>query len=180
MPHYGKQLVVADYGRRFHTPVLIETGTYTGHMVMAMLDRFETIFSIELDPTLAGRAQKMFSRHPSIHIVQGASEQCLPDILAQIHQPCLLWLDAHYSSGQTTKSDSETPILHELDHVLKHPLSSQFVLLIDDARCFTGASDYPTLEALSERIHRVHPDWNVEVRDDIIRAHVPVKSVSAK
>ena len=38
MPHYGKQLVVAEYGRRFHIPILIETGTYTGHMVVAMVE----------------------------------------------------------------------------------------------------------------------------------------------
>jgi len=174
MPHYGKQLVVADYGQRFHIPVLIETGTYTGHMVMSMLDRFDEVYSIELDKVLASQAKKTFLHHSNVHILQGASEEKLPEILKQMHRPCLLWLDAHYSGGTTAKGDNETPILYELDHVFRHPLSSQFILLIDDARCFTGEDGYPTLEQLADKIKKVFPDWVFEVKDDIIRAHASI------
>lgn len=179
MPHYGKQLVVADYGHRFNIPVLVETGTYTGHMVMSMLDRFDEVYSIELDKTLASQAKKTFSLYGHIHIIQGASEQRLPEILQQIHKPCLLWLDAHYSGGATAKGDNETPILYELDHVFRHRLSPQFVLLIDDARCFTGEGGYPTLEQLADKVKEVYPEWIFEVKDDIIRTHAPIISNSS-
>jgi len=173
MPHYGKQLVVADYGRRFQTPVLIETGTYTGHMVLAMIDVFQSIYSIELDKTLAERATKTFAHHRHVRILQGDSEQRLPEILRQINQPCLFWLDAHYSGGQTAKGQRDTPIERELAAIFSHPLSRQHVLLIDDARCFTGQNDYPTLDELRSRILGIYPDWTFEVKDDIIRAHAP-------
>lgn len=173
MPHYGKQLVVADYGRRFNTSVLIETGTYNGHMVMAMLDRFREIHSIELDATLCANAQHQFSRHRHVHIWQGSSDQVLPLVLQKVDQSCLFWLDAHYSGGKTAKSDLSTPIMRELDFILNHPCSMRHVLLIDDARCFNGEDDYPTLVQVRDLILGKYPDWCFEVRDDIIRANAP-------
>jgi len=176
LPHYGKQLVVAEYGKRFNTSILVETGTYHGHMVMAMLERFSEIYSIELDATLCSNARSFFSRHRHVHIVHGASDHVLPQILTKVEQPCLFWLDAHYSGGKTAKGDLSTPIMNELKFILQHPLSGRHVLLIDDARCFTGDDDYPTLQQVQESIWEKHPDWAFEVRDDIIRAHAPVNT----
>jgi hypothetical protein len=49
MPNYGKQLVVIDYIKRFNTEVFIETGTYKGKMVYAVIPYIKEIYSIELD-----------------------------------------------------------------------------------------------------------------------------------
>lgn len=171
LPHYGKQLVVADYSQCFDVPVLVETGTYHGHMVMAMLDRFKEIYSIELDVTLCSNAQRQFSRHRHIHILQGSSDQVLPLVLPQIKQSCLFWLDAHYSGGKTAKGELSTPIMKELGCILQHPLAARHVLLIDDARCFVGDDDYPTLVELRDYVLGKYPDWSFEVKDDIIRVH---------
>ena len=45
------------------------------------------------------------------------------------------------------------------------------MVLIDDARDFTGAHDYPTIAGLTAAISERRPGWTVELRDDIIRAH---------
>lgn len=171
MPHYGKQLVIAEYAERFGPRVLIETGTYTGHMVLAMVDRFEEIYSIELDAALWAKATQLFVRHKHVHLVQGASEKVLPEVLARIVQPCAFWLDAHYSGGQTAQGKTETPIVQEVQCILRHCCAGEHVLLIDDARCFTGQNNYPALDELREIIHTAQPMWCFEVRDDIIRAH---------
>ena len=176
LPHYGKQLVVAEYAKRFNMSVLVETGTYNGHMVMAMLDRFKEIFSIELDVTLCSNAQKQFSRHHHVHILQGSSDQVLPRILPQINKPCLFWLDAHYSGGKTAKGELSTPIMKELDWIVRHPFAPNHVLLIDDARCFVGDDDYPTLAEVRDYLLGKLPGWVFEVRDDIIRVHAPMGS----
>jgi hypothetical protein len=42
-PHAAKQAVLRAYARAFRTPVLVETGTYMGDMVAAMLDQFDRI-----------------------------------------------------------------------------------------------------------------------------------------
>jgi len=83
----------------------------------------------------------------------------------------LFWLDAHWSGGSTAKGELETPIMQEIECILAHPLSARHVLLIDDARCFVGQNDYPSLETLRKRILAAHADWLFEVQNDIIRTH---------
>lgn len=171
MPHYGKQKVVAEYAESFPIRVFIETGTYTGHMVYAMLNRFEEIYSIELDHTLAEKARKLFAGYHRVHIVEGESGRVLPGILEGEQQPCLFWFDAHYSGGSTAKGPLETPIIEELNCILNHEKAERHVLLIDDARCFTGENDYPDMETLEKFILNLRPNWVFEVKDDIIRTH---------
>ena len=84
-------------------------------------------------------------------------------------RPCLFWLDAHYSGGPTAKAEVETPIMQELDCIFAHPEAEEHILLIDDARCFTGENDYPSLKTLEGFIRDTNPGWSFEVKDDIIR-----------
>jgi hypothetical protein len=169
-PHVLKQRVVREYARRFSLDTLVETGTYVGTMVDAMKTTFKEIFSIELDRSLYEAAREKFSGFQHIHIVQGDSGEVLPDIINHLTRPCLFWLDGHYSGGITSKGQLETPVSKELESILQHPLASH-VILIDDARCFTGQNDYPTIEELRDYLRRARPQWAFEVRDDIIRIH---------
>ncbi|MEN6576474.1 MAG: hypothetical protein ABFD90_09030 [Phycisphaerales bacterium] len=171
MPNYGKQQAVRSYAKRFSPPVFIETGTYKGKMVYALIPYVTEIYSIELDPKHYGNARRRFAGYPNIHLFCGQSGEILPEILKGIREPCLFWLDAHWSGGSTAKGELETPIMQEIECILAHPLSARHVVLIDDARCFTGQNDYPTLETLRKRILAAHPDWLFEVKDDIIRTH---------
>jgi len=170
-PDLVKQKTVREYARKFSLDTLIETGTYLGDMVDATRDTFGRIFSIELDDALYERARKKFSKFHYISIVQGDSGEVLPVILADIEQPCLLWLDGHYSGGDTAKGRLETPILQELHYILAHDVE-RHVILIDDARLFTGRNNYPTIEEIQELVFTRHPDWIFEVKYDIIRIHV--------
>ncbi|MBC8472004.1 MAG: hypothetical protein H8D56_21295 [Planctomycetes bacterium] len=171
MPNYGKQSVVIEYIKRFSIDTFIETGTYKGKMVYSVIPHVKEIFSIELDETHFQNTQKRFAGYPNIHILQGQSDKILPKILNKIEKPCLFWLDAHWSGGSTAKGDIETPIMWEMQCILDHPRGAEHVVLIDDARCFTGESDYPTLEGLESFIRSFYPDWVFEAKDDIIRIH---------
>lgn len=175
-PHLFKQSVVKEYGKRFSLDTLVETGTYLGYMVDSTMDTFRRIYSIELDKTLYERASRKFAMQPHVTILQGDSGEVLPRILVNLAGKCLFWLDAHYSSGaafKTAKGRLETPIERELEHILTHANARNHVVLIDDAREFTGAGDYPSIRRLRETIHRLQPDFVLEVRDDIIRIHLP-------
>lgn len=169
-PPLVKRRIVAEHARRFGTRILVETGTYRGDMVAAQRRRFGRIWSIELQEQLAERAQARFAGDTHTTILSGDSAVLLPTILASIQEPCLFWLDAHYSAGITARGEVDTPIAAEIDAILRHPVAGH-VVLIDDAREFTGANDYPTIAALTAAISERRPDWIVEVRDDIIRAH---------
>jgi hypothetical protein len=83
----------------------------------------------------------------------------------------LFWLDAHWSGGSTAKGTVDTPIVQELKCVVNHVKADKHIILIDDARCFTGKNDYPTLEFLKKYISGMFPDWIFEINDDIIRIY---------
>ncbi len=167
-PHLIKQETVKEYAQKFSTQILIESGTYLGDMVFAMKDVFNQIYSVELDSDLYMKTKERFANAQNIHIIQGDSSKALPDLLSLIKQPCLFWLDGHYSGGITTKGALNTPILEEVKYIFAHAVKDH-IILIDDARHFIGQKDYPTIEHLKELVAKERPSWVFEVKDDIIR-----------
>ncbi len=169
-PHIVKQKILKEYARKYKLHTFIETGTFMGEMIDAVLHTFSKIISVEVDQALAERAHKKFSVHPHVTIIQGDSGKLLPAIAVDIKEPCLFWLDAHYSGGVTGMSDLETPIIRELN-ILLDDHQPDHVILIDDAREFDGNNNYPTVVEVKRIITARHPDWIVQVKDDIIRIH---------
>ena len=167
-PHLVKQETISEYQQKYGYKTLIETGTYMGDMVEAQKTRFKTIISIELGVDLYKKAKERFKNDKNVIIVQGDSGKLLPKILLDINEPAIFWLDGHYSAGITAKGDKECPIFEELDSIFN---SKKFnhILLIDDARCFIGEGDYPTIEKLTEYIRSKNEKYQVEVKYDIIR-----------
>ncbi|HET6979570.1 MAG TPA: hypothetical protein VFI24_24775 [Pyrinomonadaceae bacterium] len=169
-PHIVKEELIRDYATKFNTRVLIETGTYLGDMVHAMKKSFARIVSFELDQQLAAQARARFAGESHIEIIQGDSGRLLGDLLKTIEEPCLFWLDGHYSGGITAKGALETPIKNELNFILSHPVKNH-VILVDDARCFTGENDYPTIDELQNLVHEQNPGLKFSVEHDAIRIH---------
>ena len=171
MPSYGKQQVVLEYLKEYAPDVFIETGTYKGRMVYAVMPYIRPIYSIELDRTHFENATRRFGRYPDIQIIHGQSGEILPKLLKNINAPCLFWLDAHYSGGSTARGDLETPIMQEIEAIIQHSYAQKHILLIDDARCFIGKNDYPSIKAVQDLIFASCPNWVFEVRNDIIRTY---------
>jgi hypothetical protein len=167
-PHAVKQITIGEYQRKYGYSTLVETGTYMGEMVEAQKARFKKIFSIELGADLFNQARKRFYKDTNVNIVQGDSGKILPKILSVINEPAIFWLDGHYSAGVTAKGEKECPIFEELSAILKSRRLNH-ILLIDDARCFTGDGDYPTVDRLSEYVKRKNAQYQIEVKHDIIR-----------
>jgi hypothetical protein len=169
-PHLVKERAIRAYARKYRLTTFVETGTYRGDMVEAVKRDFTQVYSIELGADLHRIAQERFKSDPSVSILQGDSGEVLRGLLPRIDKPALFWLDGHYSEGDTARSTLITPIRRELDQILAHPLAARHVVLIDDARLFTGEDDYPTLDSLNAMLVRAgFPNWRVQ--DDIIRIH---------
>jgi hypothetical protein len=167
-PNVFKQETVKAYAKRFSLAVLVETGTFMGDMIYNTRHVFEQIHSVELDNVLYANAVRRFRRYSHIHLWHGDSNDVLPQILKQLNWPALFWLDAHYSAGITARGLLDTPIVQEIRHIAQHTNRSH-VLLIDDAREFGTAKDYPTLDELNSLITGLNPRWRMLVEDDIIR-----------
>lgn len=167
-PQIVKQRIIKNYQINYGITTLIETGTYLGDMVEAQKKVFKKIISIELGTKLFEDSKFRFKDDKHITIVQGDSGKMLPNILKDVHEPVIFWLDGHYSEGVTAKGDKDCPILEELSAIFN---SSQinYILLIDDARCFDGKGDYPSIEYLKEFININNPENQIEIKHDIIR-----------
>lgn len=167
-PHTIKQKAVKEYASKYDLQILVETGTCLGEMVYAVKDSFHTIYSIELDRELYEGAQRLFNKCGYIHILQGNSAVILPQVLANLHQPALFWLDAHFSGGNTAKGEVDSPISDEIESILRHPVQGH-VILIDDARHFIDQNGYPSIEKLKKAVLEIWYNASIEVSDDIIR-----------
>lgn len=168
-----KRGIVRGYAVRHRLPVFVETGTWRGDTTQVLAAVCQRVYSIELSEPLYRAAQQRFQTQPHVTLLQGDSGQLLPPLLETLNQPCLFWLDGHFSGGDTVRGDLETPIEGELRAVLSRALADpegvgKSVILIDDARDF-GRGDYPAISKLREIVKAQFPDAKFSVQTDIIR-----------
>lgn len=166
-PEVVKKSIVRHYVTSHRTPVFIETGTFLGNMVQFIADTGVQCHSIEIDEGLHARAKELLSSRSNVRLILGDSAQELPKLIAKLNTPATFWLDGHYSGQGTGRGEIDTPISAELEAILDHPVKTH-VILIDDARCFDGQSDYPGLHQLLARFAD-HPDYVASVSADMIR-----------
>lgn len=166
-PHAVKQITIAEFQEKSGYSILAETGTYMGDMIEAQKRIFKRLFSIELGQELYENAVKRFQNDKHVSIFQGDSGKVLADIIKLIDKPAIFWLDGHYSAGITAKGDKECPIFEELDAIFNGK-KLDHILLIDDARCFVGENDYPTIENLKKYISAKNSNYKMEVKNDVI------------
>jgi hypothetical protein len=143
-PHIKRKFLRA-YGHAHKLRLFVETGTYVGDTLAALRGSFAHLHSIELSRELHEAALARFKGDPKITLWHGDSGDVLPSLLALLDTPTLFWLDGHYSGGTTARGVEDTPIMRELRHISRHPLSRQHHLIIDDARLFTGSDGYPDI-----------------------------------
>lgn len=167
-PHFKKQEVILENQKACSARILIETGTYLGKMMEAMQPYFDKLISIEISEYLNNRAKKLFSAHSNLHFELGDSGVKMAEVIKNINEPVLFWLDGHYSGGITGMSDIETPIVAELRAIFSHPLAQQHIILIDDARLFNGDRDYPKFEELQDFVTRENINYQLTIKNDII------------
>lgn len=165
-PHIYKQRVVKHAGKNFGISILYESGTYKGDMVYGMRNQFKKITTIELSDFYYRYAKKRLKKYMNITITKGASEKEIKKFLKSLKEPCVFWLDGHFSSGKTARSKFNTPIIDELKNILDHNIKTH-IILIDDARDFNGKYDYPKLGSIRKML--AGSNYNMKVKDDIIR-----------
>lgn len=168
LPHLMKQNILKDYALEYGLSILVETGTYKGEMIDALYDYFKEIYSIELSEMYLKKAQTYFRWRKKVKLIQGDSGYVIGKLINEIRQPALFWLDGHYSAGDTAKGEKNTPVLKELKCILSAE-DLRHVILIDDARAFGKAEDYPSLDELRNFTLSLRRNVEIINKDDIIR-----------
>ncbi len=164
-PPLVKQRIVRQH-QRPGVRLFIETGTQAGEMLAALAPCFSRLVSIELHPDLAAAARLRFRADPRVEILEGDSAAIFPRVIAEVREPALCWLDAHFTGGPSAGEGHQAPILAEIAAILDSPVSGHTVL-IDDARCFTGSGGFPTIDDVRRLCAK--RGGTFEVADDIIR-----------
>jgi hypothetical protein len=166
-PHLLKQKTVLEYARRHQLRTFIESGTYQGEMIDAVLGHFDRIYSIELNPEWTAFARRRFARHSKVCILEGDSQRKIPELLSDIHEPALFWLDGGYCCWEG-QNGSLNRLLVELQAILSHRVEDH-IILIDDARGFTGVGGTLTAVQLAAKIEQDFPARRVAIMRDIFR-----------
>lgn len=169
-PPLAKRKMHLEYAERFGLRIFVETGTFKGDTVEAMRPHFDQIYSIELSENFYEAAVKRFKGVAKIKLLEGDSGKRMPEVVAELDAPTLFWLDGHYSGGDTAMGDLAAPVWAELKAIfsgMKHP----FVILIDDARCFTRVGDaaYPAVADIEAWLEDQGCGMSLEVEMDCIR-----------
>jgi hypothetical protein len=166
-PHKVKQMVITEYSKNYNCSILVETGTYKGDMMAAQRGNFKRLYSIELSEILWEDAVQRFKGDPNIILLQGDSSVVLKELAPKITESAVFWLDGHYCGEGTAIGEKECPIYDEIQAVFKNDIGH--VMLIDDARCFVGERDYPTISELTSFVKKLNNNYKVTIADDIIR-----------
>ena len=162
-----KRAILKTTAERFRANVFVETGTFLGDTPWFFRNHFSQIFTIEVQPDYASLAANRFSRFNNINVIEGDSAIRLIDIVVQIQDRALYWLDGHYSSGTTGSGKNECPIWTELDTIFDHS-KAPFYIMIDDARCFGEDPAYPTIEDLRSYLANKAPEYKIKIENDAI------------
>ncbi len=165
-PHEFKEELIKDYAAKNGFDTLIETGTGAGKMPWALQDDFAKIYTIELNIDNYLNAKEKFYALENVELIKGESSEQLGILLKSTRFPALFWLDTHES---LEKGLTELSIMKEIKEIL----SSKFkhVILIPDARLFTGSKGYPSLIEIRNFISSLRPTYMFEVENDVIRSY---------
>jgi len=163
-----KAQIIRAYANKYRARIFVETGTFFGDMLAALRDDFDRLITIELDSALAAKARQRFRDEPKIRIIEGDSAVRLPEVVAELDRTALFWLDGHFSGGVTAKGNVDTPIIAELTAWLSAE-AIKHVILIDDARLFGIARDYPSISVIEELVQSYQARCKMSVEMDIVR-----------
>lgn len=154
------------------TSQYIETGTYLGEGIKSVLTNYETVHSIELSEKWYNYNVDQFKCNQNVKMHLGDSKKVLPELLHSIREPVTIYLDAHYSGGETAFGDEECPLLFELSLLKTREYDD--IIIIDDCRllgnkgtCGCGPDHpiYPTMNydwsniTESSVIHLIKPEY---------------------
>ena len=172
-PNYLKMQVLKSHS--ISSAAWIETGTYEGSTSKYLSSRFPMVITIEPSEIYYQRAMRRLGKRKNIKVIFGTSEQCFQEALGSTSDSVNIWLDGHFSQGETFLGNAITPILSELSDIASSLSKFNSVsLFIDDVRLFGDESysrdGYPQLSLLSDWCKTNNFTWQIS-RDIFVAKH---------
>ena len=144
--------------------VAVETGTYTGQTTEYFANHFNTVHTVELNPTTGNHYgggdfvpiyEKLNAKHPNITFWTGNTVDVLPEILEDEKDERILFLlDAH-------DGDSSTPVREELQAIKDISNRNDHVIIIDDCVCL-GRPNWPSVSELNSLLLDINENFTIQ------------------
>jgi hypothetical protein len=139
--------------------VAVETGTLFGDSALKLSRYFSRVYTIEINRGLFEKASARFQNNDRIRVLFGDSKLVLRDLVKDIHQPCLFYLDAHFSgdhatnwkrsrwrgyrvdtgyAGERPTAENQVPLFEEIK-AIHDGMKSRCLIYIDDVDEFDAS-----------------------------------------
>ena len=145
---------------------VIEVGSFKGVTTKRLARYFGQVISIEIDPALHAIASKRCAHKSNVTILLGDGAVLLPEIVAKTKNS-LLFLDGHFSGGETGQGDEPEPVLVELDHIAAS-IDNVVGVVVDDFRLFGVEGGWPRKSEVMAKLEQVFPEthWTLLIQND--------------
>ena len=164
----------------------IETGTLNGATIFALEPYFDKLHTIEFSEKYYNNTKNKYNGN-KINFILGDSSVVFQDLLQNITERCIFFLDGHWSGGDTGHSDKDCPLEEEITHI-NNLYQNDGIIIIDDFRLFgldkssgklgedwSKINKSKLLIILEERINKVyHLDSDICENDRLI-IHINAK-----
>lgn len=145
----------------------VESGTYKGRTAQKLARIAEHVTTIEADFNYFLKSKRALQQHTNITIIHGNSGVLIGNTLPSENIGCVMWLDAHYSGGNTAGSQYPCPIMDELLQILPLRQAANSVIFIDDSRSLNGANGWPILSEVVDYLNQ-HDYFSIIIDDVLI------------
>lgn len=135
-----------------------------GHM--SELDMDKSSRTPEQSTRCGMLAEEIKNKYKNIGLYFGSSEETLNDMISDINEPIMFWLDAHFSGADTEKSDDGTssPLSKELEIIATHPIK-EHTIIIDDFDVWEEYYGF-TMEDVKDIILKINKNYVFELSTD--------------
>lgn len=164
-----RRIDISQILNKFKINTFIETGTLHGDGVdFALESGFNKVISIEINEKLADQAKKKYENEPRVTILQGNSTDVLKEILPNIEEPVVFWLDAHFpgcdaflaSYHDEPEREKRIPLEYELEYIAQRNRGD--VIICDDLWIY---EDWRTQTGTFNEHNKAH--GNVITREEL-------------
>ncbi len=145
-----KSMFAAAIGLANKKNNFVETGTYIGGSTYKISKLFSHLSTVEASAELYKAATSLLASCQNVSCLLGNSKELLAKLDSDYLNNSVVFLDAHYSTGLTSKLYGACPVIEEISEIIEK--APKAIIIVDDIRTMSGKNGYPSLSKILSSI----------------------------